>query len=264
VTSPIGILAHISTVALVVYLAYESAVSLKKYRRTQQGIAEGDPDARSRLYREILRFEFISAALAVVALQFDRARLTPANLQVGDSAFGRWWSSMWQHMGSAFIVGLSIGAVFSLVVATVAIRRARGRPAAPRANPSSLKKLVPDFSALIPTTPRERVLFVAVALSAGICEELVYRAWLLDALHGVVGLTGGVLVVAGAVAFGLGHYYQGVAGMLVTSLLGFMLCGLYVATGSLVVPIIVHALIDLRVAVLPTGAPRGAPTSSAG
>ena len=38
----------------------------------------------------------------------------------------------------------------------------------------SRHKLVPDFSALIPVTNRARLLWILVAVSAGICEELVF------------------------------------------------------------------------------------------
>jgi hypothetical protein len=112
--------------------------------------------------------------------------------------------------------------------------------------------LVPDFSALVPTTARERVLFALVALSAGICEEIVYRAWLLDVLHRAIGLGGFTLVGIAAVVFGLDHYYQGIAGILITSLLGLVFCGLYFASGTLLVPIVIHVAVDLRVALLPS------------
>jgi membrane protease YdiL (CAAX protease family) len=59
-------------------------------------------------------------------------------------------------------------------------------------------------------------------------------------------------VITAAVLFGLVHYYQGLPGILVTGFLGLVLCGLYVATGTLLVPIVVHALIDLRVALFPS------------
>ncbi len=246
-------------VVLALYLAYESAVSLKKYRRLQQQIADGDPDARPRFYRDILRFEFASALLALAALRFDWSRLTPSHLQIGDTAFGQWWSFAWQHADRQFLAGLAAGAIVALIGLAINRRRERRlNQQAPAVLPR-WRKLIPDFSALIPATPRERALFALVALSAGVCEEIVYRGWLLDALHGVVGLRGGILVVVAAVCFALGHYYQGIVGMLVTGILGLMLCGLYIASGTLLVPIVVHALIDLRVALLPPAMATKAP-----
>jgi membrane protease YdiL (CAAX protease family) len=248
-------------IVLAVYLAYESAVSLKKYRRLQQQIADRDPEARGRFYRDILRFEFVSALLAIAALRFDWSRLTPSHLEIGDTAFGEWWSSAWQHADRGFLAGLAAGGVVALLGLAINRRRERrlGRSAPPV--PPRWKKLMPDFGALIPVTSRERALFVLVALSAGVCEEIVYRGWLLDALHHVVGLSGGALVVVAAVGFGLGHYYQGLVGMLVTGVLGLVFCGLYVASGTLLIPIVLHALIDLRVALVPPPAAPISPSS---
>jgi hypothetical protein len=93
-----------------------------------------------------------------------------------------------------------------------------------------------------------------VAISAGICEEIVFRGWLLSTLHSALRLDGTALVLVAAALFGLAHSYQGITGMILTAFAGAVFCALYVATGSLLVPIALHILIDLRFAVLP--APR--------
>ena len=67
-------------------------------------------------------------------------------------------------------------------------------------------------------------------------------------------LEGAPLLLLAALLFGLAHSYQGISGMLLTALAGALFCGLYVATGSLLLPILLHILIDVRFAVLP--APR--------
>lgn len=240
---------------LVAYLAYESAVSLRKYRRLKHQIADGYKYARSRFYREILFFEWVSAVLAFGALQFDLDRFNPASLQIASTAFGRWWISAWNHLDAGFLTGFGIGAAISVTGLIIVLRRARRRGVqASKSRQSSpvWQRLFPDFSALIPVTAKERALFALVAISAGICEEVVYRAWLLDLLHGSAGLSGATLVIVAAVLFGLGHYYQGYSGIVITSLLGLAFCGLYIASGTLLVPIIVHALIDLRLAIFPT------------
>jgi membrane protease YdiL (CAAX protease family) len=48
------------------------------------------------------------------------------------------------------------------------------------------------------------------------------------------------------VIFGFAHLYQGIAGVLGTALIGALLVGLYLSTGSLLLPILVHAIIDIR------------------
>jgi membrane protease YdiL (CAAX protease family) len=56
-------------------------------------------------------------------------------------------------------------------------------------------------------------------------------------------------LVAAAI-FGIDHGYQGVAGIIATTVLALVFTILFFATGTLWVPIVVHALIDLRVLLL--------------
>lgn len=53
---------------------------------------------------------------------------------------------------------------------------------------------------------------------------------------------------------GIGHLYQGIAGGVQTAVIGFVFGAIFVMTGSLLVPIVIHAVMDLRVlAMLPEG-----------
>ncbi|TFV61314.1 CPBP family intramembrane metalloprotease [Geodermatophilus sp. DF01-2] len=109
--------------------------------------------------------------------------------------------------------------------------------------------------ALLPRTRAERRLFTVVGITAGVCEEWLYRGFLLAVVAAVGGgLPTSVLVAVGAVAFGLAHAYQGVAGMVTTGVLGGVLAGLYLDTGSLLLPVLLHAVVDLRFLLVPASA----------
>ena len=101
-------------------------------------------------------------------------------------------------------------------------------------------------AALLPRTPAERRMFVGVALTAGVAEEVVFRGFLLVYLTDVLTVPLGAAMVVSAALFGLAHSYQGAVGVLLTGLAGYWLAGLYVLTGSLLLPAVVHALVDLR------------------
>jgi membrane protease YdiL (CAAX protease family) len=60
-----------------------------------------------------------------------------------------------------------------------------------------------------------------------------------------------VLVLAAGVAFGLAHAYQGRAGIVTTGLLGGIMAAVYLDTGSLLLPVLLHAAIDLRFLLVP-------------
>jgi membrane protease YdiL (CAAX protease family) len=50
-----------------------------------------------------------------------------------------------------------------------------------------------------------------------------------------------------SVIFGAAHLYQGVAGVIVTAILGLIFSAIVLTTGTLVVPMILQALIGLRI-----------------
>jgi len=110
-----------------------------------------------------------------------------------------------------------------------ALERARGR----------LEHVEP----LLPHSPGELRLFGVVAVTAGICEELLFRGFLIWYFAHVTGLLQAALL--SSIAFGIGHAYQGLRYVLVTGLLGAFLSAVYLLTGSLILPMLIHALMDL-------------------
>lgn len=97
---------------------------------------------------------------------------------------------------------------------------------------------------LLPRDRRERWAFVALALAAGVCEEYVFRGFL---LHVVEAWTGDTLVAVAAtsVSFGLAHGYQRAAGVARATLLGMLLAAPVAATGSLFPAVAAHFWINV-------------------
>ena len=105
---------------------------------------------------------------------------------------------------------------------------------------------------MLPRTAGERRLFTVVGVTAGVCEEWLYRGFFLAVVAAVAGgLPDAVLVAVAAVAFGLAHAYQGPAGVVTTGVLGGVMAALYLSTGSLLLPVLLHAAIDLRFLLVP-------------
>jgi CAAX protease family protein len=250
-------------VILAGYIVWEVVRFPPRYRQLKQDIASGVAGARLRIYRETLAFEWISALLALFALGFDWSKLNPKALDLGHSPLLPQSSAAGgvdPGLPTVIVAGLAAGIVFGLIGIVVirlhanrlAAKSAADAPAAaPDAPQPWWRKLTPDFDALVPVTPRERLVFAAVAISAGICEEIVFRGWLLATLHGTVGLHGTALILVAAAMFGLAHTYQRITGVLLTGIVGAVFCVLYVAAGSLLVPIALHILMDVRFALIP-------------
>lgn len=97
---------------------------------------------------------------------------------------------------------------------------------------------------LLPRNTQERIGFIGLSLTAGICEELVFRGFLITALTMA---TGSLLIALGvsSLAFGVVHAYQDPNGVARATLLGMLLAAPYVLTGSLAAPILAHSLIDI-------------------
>ncbi|WP_030912666.1 CPBP family intramembrane glutamic endopeptidase [Streptosporangium amethystogenes] len=115
---------------------------------------------------------------------------------------------------------------------------------------------------LLPRTAAERWYAAGLSVTAGITEEIVYRGLLIAVGMGALGLSKEVAACCALAVFVAGHLYQGWRGMLSVTLAGFALTYLYLMTGSLLMPILVHTLIDLRGLVF-TPQPRREPVGNA-
>ncbi len=97
---------------------------------------------------------------------------------------------------------------------------------------------------LMPATRKERLWAVfGVAPTAGICEEFLYRGFLLAELARWTH-SGWLALGISSVAFGFAHVYQGASGIIRAALLGALLGLPVIKTGSLYPGMLAHAAID--------------------
>ncbi|MDP9075686.1 MAG: CPBP family intramembrane metalloprotease [Actinomycetota bacterium] len=203
----------------------------RRYRRLLAA-RETDPRARMRHYRRGILGEW--AATGLVVLIGFLAHRGPGSIGLGRIP----------HFGSAAVtVGLAAGVLtLSAVVFRLGgdgIRQA-------------LRRQSEGFRALLPHTAAERAVFALLAVTAGVCEELLYRGFGLAYLRWLwPGATRPWLIALTAAAFGVAHLYQGVRGVVLTGLVGGYLAWLVLSSGSLVPAMVIHALLDLRILALP-------------
>lgn len=79
-----------------------------------------------------------------------------------------------------------------------------------------------------------------IALSAGFCEEVIYRGTVISRLRAIGRknrTTEWVVAIASAALFSAGHAYQAPAGVLVTGLIGFLLALIYISSRGLLWPV---------------------------
>lgn len=125
--------------------------------------------------------------------------------------------------------------------------------------PRTRRVILAPFSSirtLLPITLRERVLWLLLSLTTGVCEELLFRGFAINYLNREpLGLNLMLSALLPCVVFGVGHAYQGMAGMVRTTAFGAAMTAVFLLTGSIILPVFIHALVNARVAFLPTTAP---------
>jgi CAAX protease family protein len=99
------------------------------------------------------------------------------------------------------------------------------------------------LGALIPATKAELALFIVVSLTAGFCEEVMFRGYLQRQFAALTRVGPAAIVLQG-IFFGLGHGYEGSARMIVIAVYGVMFGMLAVWRKSLRPGMISHAMHD--------------------
>lgn len=100
-----------------------------------------------------------------------------------------------------------------------------------------------DLLFCLPKTKKELYWFKWVSFSAGVCEEILYRGflmWFIASWFGVL-----PAVVLSSVAFGIAHSYQGISNGVQTAIIGLWMAILFWLTGSLWVPMLAHFVFDV-------------------
>lgn len=160
-------------------------------------------------------------------------------------ASDRSWTSLgftmpdgWR-LWTAIALFLLLAAYHVLMVATVA------RSADTRA---SLRKQFGPLTAVIPHTRTELYWFGGVSLTAGFCEEFLYRGYFIWVFAPWLGWWGAAAL--SLPFFAVGHLYQGWNGVLRTGIVGALYTLVVAIFDSLWPAIALHALIDLGAGVM--------------
>jgi membrane protease YdiL (CAAX protease family) len=217
------LLDHIAFAFLAVVFPIWNYFSLRKWAAL---LGAGRTALRMRLYRRIIGEEWI-IAIVLLAGWFALGR--------GGAAIG-----LVPRGGALVWAGYGLAALVSVVL----LVQAWSVPRNPKSLASVRDKLA-DLTFILPHTMKERRAFDAVSVTAGVCEEVVYRGYLIAYLTALLGAPFWVAAVLSSLVFGIAHSYQGPAGIPRTAAAGGLLALLYGLTGSLWAPIVVHVVLDI-------------------
>ena len=137
------------------------------------------------------------------------------------------------------LVFLSLaGAVFLGALQWFNLRR-MGRMSGPV--PDFMRKLTEH---IMPSKPVEFAPYCGLAITAGVCEEFLYRGFAMAALSRA-GIVPWAIVAVSSILFGLAHAYQGKSGMLGTMVMGLVFGVSRIALQSLVPVMAWHSAVDV-------------------
>jgi membrane protease YdiL (CAAX protease family) len=137
---------------------------------------------------------------------------------------------------SGIAAGVGAGALIGLALRPLLIARS------PKAQ-AAIRKSFGPLEAILPRDGQQLRWAWLVSIFAGVFEEIAYRGYLMAYFGAWSGPWGAL--AASSLLFGFAHLYQGKAGVLVTAILGALFGWLYLQTGSLLLPILLHAALDL-------------------
>lgn len=109
-----------------------------------------------------------------------------------------------------------------------------------------------EIQFLIPEDTVGRIVWVMVSATAGFCEEIAFRGYLMTRLR-ILGKTKTWLmpVVVSSLTFGILHAYQSLPGVIILTVYGAMFALLYIRTRSLWPCIIAHFFQDFMALFIP-------------
>lgn len=213
---------HALALLLAVFFPVRSATF--GYARLRRAAEPDVPRVRAMLYRQALVMQW--AFVAVIAALWLWQRRPFASLAVA-------WPS---GALAPWLAGLTAVVVIALWVQA-------GRFAKQPAALAAVRDRLSHIERMLPATPSELGWFRALAVTAGVCEELMFRGFLMGYLAHFVPWWGAA--VLSSVVFGVGHSYQGLRGVVQTGLVGLAMTVPVLLTRSLAIPVVLHAAGDL-------------------
>jgi hypothetical protein len=145
-------------------------------------------------------------------------------------------------LGGLSVEGLAtdFGRGFGVFLGGLAVMLGVGLPVRLLFHPHDHSAVV---QALRPHTPAELAIWVLVSLTAGVCEEFVFRGYLLRQFHRWTGSVGLAIAVS-TLVFGCMHFYEGPAAVVQITGLGAWYAVVAVRRGDLRSVMVAHFLHD--------------------
>ncbi len=200
-------------------------ISYINFQRLLRRIAAGHKVDRTKLYLETIAGHWTLFALAI--------------------ALWIWQERAWSTLGFGLSTDLPfmIGVALTIAAIGALLWQARGVANNDIGELRELRQQMGDVEIIIPRNGNELGRFYGVAVTAGIVEEVLYRGYMIWYLGQFLPLWAAALI--SSAVFGIGHAYQGISNLPKITIVGAVFAGLYVLSGSLWLPMVLHTAVDI-------------------
>jgi len=162
------------------------------------------------------------------------------SISLADIGFGRlsFNHNFWFTVITLSLSGIMLVYNLYLLISTLASKKVREKNKA---------ELTEDKVAdVIPRTKKEKRLYLLFIFSSAVSEEVVCRGFTVFLLQTVFpSIPIFLIILIPSMLFGIGHIWQGLEGVIECGLVGALFMCLFLVTGSLLLPIILHFICDL-------------------
>lgn len=238
-----------SIILLVILIAFQTVVSVTDARDIKRQIVTDTTEkTRLKFYKEAIMWGWIPVGIIFLFVVFT-------SMSWQDMGFRNIALSNYKWLNIAVLVIAGVLAV-PLIYQTAVFffskkyRKATADMIADKINSGNHYDKV-TLGLVVPHTLKEKVWFFFVSLTAGICEEINLRGCFMFLLADIFpDMHIAVIGIIAALLFGAFHCYQGLTGVIKTSIAGMLFVALYLVTDSIVPGIVLHFLVDFSSAFL--------------
>ncbi|WML55962.1 CPBP family intramembrane glutamic endopeptidase [Neobacillus sp. PS2-9] len=219
-------------------LTYEPILGYINFQKFKRKVKTDDKE-RIKFYKNSINSLwvptlFILSLVGFTDLSLEQIGLTSISLNT--EILGKW------VIYSAIIVGIIFGLAILIFIIGYRFNSKIKNSMDKMKKEESAKN---QFDVMMPVTKQEKKLWTLVSLTAGITEEIIYRGLMIFALSYLLpGLSIWFILIFSSILFGLAHTYQGVKGVVRTTLIGLWFSIVYIGIGSIIPLILFHALVD--------------------
>lgn len=223
---------------ILITLLYEPIKGYVDFKKLKGNVGKFE-DARLQYYKSTIIDLWFPTIFILLLVAFSPLKLKDIGLsllKINTTTFGSWVTYIAFGMGILYFT-LLLYYLFGYLLSN------KFRTKIAQAKQKESIKL--EYLQMLPVNNKEKRVWSFVSITAGITEEIIYRGLLIFAFGYLFpNLSMWLILLIASIIFGLGHIYQGLTGVIRTTVIGFLFSLIYIGLGSIIPLILLHFLAD--------------------